>query len=69
METQVTPRKKQRLQPLPYPANVPKRRDAIWEPCPICWGQRFIIANDADTGAQVRVTCSACMGLGEITRV
>jgi hypothetical protein len=67
--SQMTPRKKQWLNPMPYPANVPKQKDLTWEPCPICWAQGFIISQDPESGAAVRVPCSTCMGIGQVTRV
>lgn len=36
----------------------------IWIPCPICWGQRFILEDHNGEGLVSR-SCRSCMGIGE----
>lgn len=40
------------------------RADGVWVPCPVCWGQRRLLA-PSPSGALTSLTCPGCIGVGE----
>jgi hypothetical protein len=40
--------------------------ELIWQPCPMCWGQRVQYAMDNHGRLAWRRPCPTCLGLGDV---
>ena len=40
--------------------------ELVWTPCSVCWGQRRIFIEAAEGEGYVPISCSLCLGVGDV---